>query len=244
MSCVVYAEKTDNLKKLKRISNYLDYDLVTDFPKEGSYIGISDKGLYFIQDAINPTNPLSIDFLSGSMGWRIRRADHETLLKKTLGKIKEPIRIFDATAGLLSDAIIFLSLGHKVIACEQSKILYLLVLDACNRAKEDLPFLSNLELINGDSALIYKDYKDIDAVYLDPMYPESNKNALRAGSLNAIRDILNLEGIVDKADSLFEEFNNQDCKKIILKRPIKSQKICSNINYQIKGKTTRFDVYI
>ena len=31
---------------------------------------------------------------------------------------------------------------------------------------------------------------------------------------------------------------------IILKRPIKGKKICNNINYQIKGKSTRFDVYI
>ena len=33
-------------------------------------------------------------------------------------------------------------------------------------------------------------------------------------------------------------------KKIILKRPIKSEKLCNNINYQIKGKSTRFDIYI
>ncbi|MFL2717026.1 MAG: hypothetical protein ACJ0E9_00665 [Gammaproteobacteria bacterium] len=33
-------------------------------------------------------------------------------------------------------------------------------------------------------------------------------------------------------------------KKIIVKRPLKSEKKYSNINYQVKGKTTRFDIYI
>jgi 16S rRNA (guanine1516-N2)-methyltransferase len=35
-----------------------------------------------------------------------------------------------------------------------------------------------------------------------------------------------------------------DCKKLILKRPLKSKKIYSNINYQVKGSTTKFDIYI
>jgi 16S rRNA (guanine1516-N2)-methyltransferase len=46
------------------------------------------------------------------------------------------------------------------------------------------------------------------------------------------------------ADSLFLEFKELNYKKIILKRPIKGEKICNNINYQIKGKSTRFDIYI
>jgi 16S rRNA (guanine1516-N2)-methyltransferase len=178
------------------------------------------------------------------MGWRLKRSEHETLLKKTLGKTKDSLTIFDGTAGFLSDAIIFLSLGHKVIACEQSKILYLLVKDACNRAADELPFLSNLNLIHGNSLEIYKDQINIDTIYLDPLYPETKKHILRAGNINAIKSILKIENIEDMADSLFLEFKELNYKKIILKRPIKGEKICNNINYQIKGKSTRFDIYI
>ena len=70
------------------------------------------------------------------MGWRLKRSDHETLLKKTLGKSKDVLTIFDATAGLLSDSIIFLSLGHSVVACEQSKILHLLVQRCMQKGRE------------------------------------------------------------------------------------------------------------
>ena len=76
------------------------------------------------------------------------------------------------------------------------------------------------------------------------MYPVLKKNSLRAGNLNLIRNILDIEDISDSQDSVALEFLKSKYKKIILKRPIKAQKICSNINYQIKGKSTRFDVYI
>ena len=35
------------------------------------------------------------------MGWRLKRSDHETLLKKALGKNTDSLNIFDGTAGLL-----------------------------------------------------------------------------------------------------------------------------------------------
>ena len=91
---------------------------------------------------------------------------------------------------------------------------------------------------------IYKDQINIDTIYLDPLYPETKKHILRAGNINAIKSILKIENIEDMADSIFLEFKELNYKKIILKRPIKGEKNCNNINYQIKGKSTRFDIYI
>ena len=54
------------------------------------------------------------------MGWRLKRADHETLLKEALGK-KRYLTILDGTAGFIRYPH-FSGLGHKVIACEQSRI--------------------------------------------------------------------------------------------------------------------------
>ena len=210
MTCVVWIDSLEYKKELELIAKDLNIELVTKCPESGSIISYNKTGLYFVNDIKSPADVLHVDFLTGSMGWRLKRSEHETLLKKTLGKSKDCLTIFDGTAGFLSDAIIFLSLGHKVIACEQSKILYLLVKDACDRAAEELPFLSNLNLIHGNSFEIYKDQIKID----------------------------------DIADTLFTKFKELNYKKIILKRPIKGEKICNNINYQIKGKSTRFDIYI
>ena len=35
---------------------------------------------------IQPKKLLHVDFLKGSLSWRLKRRDHETLLKKAIGK--------------------------------------------------------------------------------------------------------------------------------------------------------------
>ena len=53
-----------------------------------------------------------------------------------------------------------------------------------------------------------------------------------------------IEKISPDENILIENFFKTDYKKLILKRPLKSKKIYSNINYQVKGSTTRFDIYL
>lgn len=245
MSCLVYADQSKYLDRANEISKYLNIEMTIEIPSHGSLLQINDKGISFIEDLTNTSNILYIDFLSGPMGWRLKRSDHETLLKKTLGKNKDILTIFDGTGGFLSDALIFLALGHKVIACEQSKIVYLLVKDAINRAKTELPYLENLTLLNKNSVDVYKDIDiDIDLIYLDPLYPEIKKNVLRSGNMNIIRTILEIENIQESPDDLFFDIKEFGYKKIVLKRPIKAEVLDKNINYQVKGKSTRFDIYI
>ena len=86
--------------------------------------------------------------------------------------------------------------------------------------------------------------ENIDLVFLDPMYPEPKKHVLRSGNMSSIRKILNIESIDDVEDNVFFEFKDFGYKKLILKRPIKAGLLDQNINYQVKGKSTRFDVYI
>ena len=172
MSCCIFAHSHQDAEAIQYISDYLSMEIVNEIPLSGSFLDLRESGLHFTKDSTNLSSSLHIDFLSGPMGWRLKRTDHETSLKKAIGKNKKDITIFDGTAGLLSDTIIFLALGHKVIACEQSKIIFLLVNDAIERAKTELPFLENLVLLNGKSEIQYKETQDIDIVYLDPMYPE------------------------------------------------------------------------
>ena len=97
----------------------------------------------------------------------------------------------------------FLSLGHKVIACEQSKYIYLLISDAVRRAENQLGFLENLILVNQNSIDVYLEKENVDIVYLDPLFPQDKKQLKRSKSIYALRDILNLEKIVTNDDKLF-----------------------------------------
>ncbi len=76
------------------------------------------------------------------------------------------------------------------------------------------------------------------------MYPIMKKNVKGSGDMRSIRSILKLENISNESNDICDAFMQCEYQKIILKRPLKYKKIYSNINYQVKGKTTRFDIFI
>ena len=230
---------------LESIANFSKLEKVTDKPSANNYFVYDTNGLSFVKESINPKEVLHIDFLKGTLGWRLKRVNHERNLRKALGKTDKQLSIFDSTAGLLTDTMIFLSLGHKVVAVEQSKIIYSLVKDAILRAKNMIPELKNLIFLNDNSLNVYKSIsKGFDVIYLDPMYPSSHKKNKKSGRLANIKKILEIENLTDNGENLVKEFFNLEYKKIILKRPLKYRKNYSNINYQVLGKTTRFDIYL
>ena len=193
---------------------------------------------------ISDKESLSFDFLKGRLFNRLKRIEHESLIKKAIGKNKAQLKIFDATAGSLIDTIIFLKLGHKVVACEQSKILYRLLNDAILRAKKEYDFFENLSFINSDSAVIIDSYLDSDIFYFDPMFEEVKQNTKRSGTLQKIGNVLSFEKLEDTSTQIFDHMLKKKYKKVIVKRPIKSNPLYEKINYQVKGKAIRYDVYV
>ena len=193
---------------------------------------------------ISDKESLSFDFLKGRLFNRLKRIEHESLIKKAIGKNKVKLKIFDATAGSLIDSIIFLKLGHRVVACEQSKILYRLLDDAILRAKNEYNFLENLSFINSDSAKIVDSHLDSDIFYFDPMFKDIKLNIKRSGTLQKIGNVLSLERLEDTSQQIFNQMLKKKYKKIIVKRPIKSNPLHEKINYQVKGKAIRYDIYI
>ena len=193
---------------------------------------------------ISDKESLSFDFLKGRLFNRLKRIEHESLIKKAIGKNKAQLKIFDATAGSLIDTIIFLKLGHKVVACEQSKILYRLLNDAILRAKKEYDFFDNLSFINSDSAVIIDSYLDSDIFYFDPMFEEVKQNTKRSGTLQKIGNVLSFEKLEDTSAQIFDHMLKKKYKKVIVKRPIKSNPLYEKINYHVKGKAIRYDVYV
>ena len=193
---------------------------------------------------ISEKESLGFDFLKGRLFNRLNRIEHESLIKKAIGKNKAKLKIFDATAGSLIDTIIFLKLGHKVVACEQSKILIKLLKDAIERAKEEYSFFKNLVLINEDAANVIELHQDSDIFYFDPMFNNTKRNTKRSGTLNKISNILSHEKLEDTSEDIFNYMQTSNYKKIIVKRPIKSKPLQEKINYQVKGKAIRFDIYV
>ena len=208
--------------------------------KEEDFFYINNILHYKISDK----ESLSFDFLKGRLFNRLKRIEHESLIKKAIGKNKVKLKIFDATAGSLIDSIIFLKLGHRVVACEQSKILYRLLDDAILRAKNEYNFFENLSLINSDSAKIVDSHLNSDIFYFDPMFKDIKQNTKRSGTLQKIGNVLSIERLEDTSEQIFNQMLKKKYKKIIVKRPIKSNPLHEKINYQVKGKAIRYDIYI
>ena len=208
--------------------------------KEENFFYINNILHYKISDK----ESLSFDFLKGRLFNRLKRIEHESLIKKAIGKNKAKLKIFDATAGSLIDTIIFLKLGHKVVACEQSKILIKLLNDGIERAREEYSFFKNLILINEDAANIIELHQDSDIFYFDPMFNKTKRNLKRSGTLQKISNILSHEELEDTSKDIFNYLQKSNYKKIIVKRPINSKPLYEKINYQVKGKAIRFDIYI
>jgi 16S rRNA (guanine1516-N2)-methyltransferase len=158
--------------------------------------------IFSIQKA-RSKNKFQIDFNSGSTGWRVKRANHEKLIKKALGKSDQPLNILDCTAGMLQDTLLFLSLGHKVTALEQSKILFYLLQDALRRC-DDQSIFEKLDLIHTNACSYAAQAKNFDVVYFDPMYPSTKKNALTSGKLDYIAKILEIESLNNDSLEDFE----------------------------------------
>ena len=208
-----------------------------------THLNFSEDGLSFFHPEARSKKKFQIDFNSGSTGWRIKRADHEKLIKKALGKSDVPLNILDCTAGMLQDTLLFLSLGHQVTALEQSKILFHLLQDGISRSKDQHIF-KKLNLINTKASSYAAQAKNFDVIYFDPMYPATKKTALSSGQLEYISKILEIEFLKDNSINDFEVLQLIPARKMVVKRPIKAKPFSLQTNYQVFGKTTRFDVYI
>ena len=209
---------------------------------------MKEKDFFYINNIlhykISDKESLSFDFLKGRLFNRLKRIEHESLIKKAIGKNKSKLKIFDATAGSLIDTIIFLKLGHKVVACEQSRILYKLLEDAISRARREYDFFENLTLLNIKSENTIDQYQDADIFYFDPMFNKAKRNLKRSGTLQKISNILSYEKLEDTSRNIFNSMLEKDFKKIIVKRPINTKPLYEKTNYQIKGKAIRFDIYV
>ena len=86
--------------------------------------------------------------------------------------------------------------------------------------------------------------KNFDVIYFDPMYPSTKKNTLGSRAIEYISKILETESLENNAVKDFEVLQLIPARKIVVKRPIKAEPFSLQTNYQVTGKTTRFDIYI
>ncbi len=191
---------------------------------------------------------LFIDFNDKDILSRIDpRSKKCSVVKAVEGRSKNKLEILDATAGLGIDTFTLASRGHLVTAIEKDPYIYLLLLDALERAKNEYSLkqiADKITLINTDSTnYIDTTNKQFDAIYIDPMFPERKKSAKVKQNMQIMHQVVfNDENI--NSQILDNAFISCIAKKLIVKRPTNAEYLSEKKpSAQIKGKTNRFDIY-
>jgi len=113
-----------------------------------------------------------------------------------------------------------------------------------NQLPETYFNLLNFKLINTNVCQTKFSEESFDVIYFDPMYPEDRASSARRSDLKKIKSILEIEGLASDPDSTFTYLRSIPKTKLIVKRPLKVDAFKGSINYQIKGKSVRFDIYL
>ena len=80
-----------------------------------------------------------------------------------------------------------------------------------------------------------------NVIYLDPMHPPQKKTALSKKDMRIFREIVGSD--TDQC-ALLEAALDFGASRVVVKRPSHAGPLHDAVSHSVKGKTTRFDVYM
>lgn len=220
---------------------------IESFNKTNEYfiLFLKDNRLFLKSKIHKEWLPFSIDFSNKEL---LRRKDekNQELIKAIGIRNDYKPKVLDTTAGLGRDSFILANFDCKVVMLERNPVIYLLLSNAIENAKLNplvKDIVNNMTILNVNSIEYLQNIKqNFDVIYVDPMFPKTNKSRLVKKDMQIFREIVG-----DDIDSgeLFELALKQNVKRVVVKRMKKSEYLLNKKpNFEIVGNTTRFDVYL
>ncbi|MBA2409256.1 MAG: class I SAM-dependent methyltransferase [Gammaproteobacteria bacterium] len=199
---------------------------------------------------VDAPGPVYADFVSGPFGYRrVHGPGVRQLLARAVG-IKAGFRpsVTDVTAGLGRDAFLLALLGCRVSMIERSPLVHALLADGLMRAQvasdAHADSLDRLTLTCADAKGVLENLADADrpdTVYLDPMYPCRARSALNSKDMRALRALV---GDDEDAPDLLTTALSCARRRVAVKRPrLAPPLVGPPPMFQLKGTSTRYDVY-
>ncbi|MBJ7538381.1 class I SAM-dependent methyltransferase [Marinomonas transparens] len=216
----------------------VDYDYLLLNTLEGIAIAKTGKGA---------PKPVYVDFTSGAVDHRRRFGGGKGQdIAKAVGLNKRAdLTVLDATAGLGRDAFVLACLGCELSLCERVGFVRTMLKDGLYRGSlhyEVAEIVSKMTLLEGDIRQIGSEQK-FDVVYLDPMYPHTEKSSAAAKKEMAFfRDLIGKDA---DADDLLPDAIALAEYRVVVKRPKGAPFLnAMEPTYQLEGKSGRFDIYV
>ncbi len=200
------------------------------------------------KDKAARSNKLICDFTGGAVRHRFRfGGGRGQALPKAVGmKGGNTPAVVDATAGLGRDAFLLASLGANVTLIERSPEMHNLLAEGMERARKAggdvADVITRMTLLHGDARDLLAGLAP-EVVLVDPMHPPRSKSALVKNEMRLIREIVGTDE--DSADLMSEALATAS-KRVVLKWPLRAEPMdgLRAPSHQIKGKSTRYDVYM
>lgn len=156
-----------------------------------------------------------------------------SLLARACG-VRQNLRILDAFGGWGSDGFVLSSLGCEVDIVERDPIVFTMTyFHAQELHSEAGVFLDDAR------SWILERAKHYDVIYIDPMFPSHPKNAKPSRRMQILEELSPYED----PTYLIEIARNVAKERVVVKSRRKQPPAREEPDWQIKGRTVRFDVY-
>ena len=189
-----------------------------------------------------------LDFVSGAVAFRSAQVSvkKEAVARAVGMKGRSALSVIDTTAGLCRDSFILAALGCHVVALERDPLVYSLVEDGLRRAyaTSELGWLSQHLEYKLCSSIDYllQGGEAVDAIYLDPMFPEKQKSAKVKKDMRFLQSVV---GPDQDSEQLLHAALAYRAKRVAVKRPSYADPVAQLApQFTLGSKKFRFDIYI
>jgi 16S rRNA (guanine1516-N2)-methyltransferase len=209
---------------------------------------LGPAGLQLVELGPQAPGPVRVDFVAGAVAHRrLFGGGSGQMIAKAVG-VQSGVRpiVLDATAGLGRDAFVLAQLGCPVTLIERQPLVAALLEDGLRRAQADpevAQIVSRMQLLRGNAIDLMRVWvgDPPQVIYLDPMFPHSDKRALVKKEMRLFRPLV---GDDHDAPALLEAALALATHRVVVKRPRKAPCVAGEQpGYALEGKAGRFDIY-
>ena len=212
---------------------------------------VGSDGLALQPAGPRASGPVCVDFSAPALRHR-RRGGQNELLGRALGVGKRPaMRVLDATAGLARDAAVLADLGCEVLLAEREPLVAALLAAGLEQGAlaDDAwvrGLVARLQLHRGDArSLPPVALAELDAIYLDPMFPERRKSAAVRKEMALLQQLLEGDAAADAGEGLLDWALASPVARVVVKRPLRAPFLDGREpSHSLRGKAVRFDVHV
>ncbi|WP_082783664.1 class I SAM-dependent methyltransferase [Snodgrassella sp. CFCC 13594] len=215
----------------------------SDLPTEGLHLQYDEQGLALAKKSAKGV--VRVDFNGGAAQYR-RLSGGGELLSRAVQPSKCTC-VWDATAGLGRDTWVLANMGLTVCAFERHPVVYALLQDGLNRARLQADVVDVVQRIHlqwGSIGGATVCRPEPDVIYLDPMYPDTQKSAAAKKEMAYFHELVGLPEQTDDF-ALLNVARAKAKRRVVVKRPLRGAHLAGlPPAFQYCGKSVRFDVYL